>query len=184
MIPLPRAERDRRLHHRARKPLALYYFGPEAGPRDPGAHLVGRRLPQRHDHAHRQRGAALRRRGQLGHGPLPRTRELRRLRTAARCSKPRRGSICRSATCPTACSAGSGTSSDGAAAGRPKSEIGPTEQISLRGRRFFAANCLSFAPAGPPCRRRLRPGRKVRATQSTAQANDLTAVRLWERNRK
>ncbi len=91
---------------------ALLLRAREAGPRDPGAHLVGRGVSQRHDHADRQRPPAVRRRGQLGHGPLPRPRQLRRLRTAARCSKPRRGSICRSATCPTACSAGSGTSSD------------------------------------------------------------------------
>jgi len=62
------------------RPLALYYFGSgEGGRRGAAPHDLGRRLPQRHRHADRQRSAALRRSGRFGHGALSRPRQFRTL---------------------------------------------------------------------------------------------------------
>ena len=68
------------VHHRARETVGpLLLRAREEGARGIAAHLVGRLVSQRHDHAHRQRPHALRRRRRLGHGTLSRTRKFRRL---------------------------------------------------------------------------------------------------------
>ena len=87
--PLRRHRRSRGADQRPRKTAgALLLRTRKDGPRSPAAYLLGRRVHQRHDHADRQRPPAVRRRGQLGHGTLPRPRQLRRL-----LPPPRRGRV-------------------------------------------------------------------------------------------
>ena len=86
---IERHRRSRGADQRPRKTAgALLLRTRKDGPRSPAAYLLGRRVHQRHDHADRQRPPAVRRRGQLGHGPLPRPRQLRRL-----LPPPRRGRV-------------------------------------------------------------------------------------------
>ena len=70
--------------------------------------------------------------------------------------------------------------------------IGPTWPMQTKGKRRkehvppqeFPEKSLSLPRRSALSLPAVGRGRKVRATQSTTQANDLMAVRSWERNRK